>query len=98
MAGSGHEYFTTTDTNHRFPPAIISHDVWLTFRGCLSYRKGEELLFGRDFIVTCEAIRKWCRKFGRAYAHDLRRHRPQPGDAWHFDAVLLTINGARQHL
>jgi hypothetical protein len=28
--------------NHRFPPEIISHAVWLYFRFCLSYRDVEE--------------------------------------------------------
>ena len=52
--------------NHRFPVEIISHAVWLYFRFCLSYRDVEELLFARGVIVTYEAIRKWCRKFGQA--------------------------------
>jgi hypothetical protein len=28
--------------NHRFPPEIISHAVWLYFRFCLSFRDVEE--------------------------------------------------------
>jgi putative transposase len=50
--------------HHRFPPAIISHGVWLYFRFCLSDRDVEEFLFARGIIVTYEAIRKWCQKFG----------------------------------
>jgi putative transposase len=84
--------------NHRFPAEIISHAVWLYFRFCLSYRDVEELLFARGVIVTYEAIRKWCQKFGQAYANQLRRRRPQPGDKWHLDEVFLTINGARHYL
>jgi transposase-like protein len=84
--------------HHRFPAEIISHGVWLYFRFCLSYRDVEELLFARGVIVTYEAIRKWCRKFGQAYANQLRRRRPRPGDKWHLDEVFLTINGARQYL
>jgi transposase-like protein len=56
---------------HRFPAEIISHAVWLYFRFCLSYRDVEELLFARGVTVTYEAIRKWCRKFGQAYANQL---------------------------
>jgi putative transposase len=56
-------------TNHRFPAEIISHAVWLYSRFCLSYRDGEELLFARGVMVTYEAIRKWCHKFGQAYAN-----------------------------
>src|SRR4051812_7674939 len=54
---------------HRFPPAIIGHAVWLYFRFALSYRDVEELLAERGVIVTYETIRKWCQKFGQAYAN-----------------------------
>src|SRR4030095_4961395 len=84
-------------THHRFPAEIISHGVWLYYRFCLSYRDVEELLFARGVIVTYEAIRKWCRKFGQAYANQLRRRRPRPGDKWHLDEVFLTINGKRHY-
>ncbi len=30
--------------NDRFPTEIISHDVWLYYRFCMSYRAVEELL------------------------------------------------------
>jgi putative transposase len=89
---------TPTYKNHRFPPDIISHAVWLYFRFCLSYRDVEELLFARGIIVTYEAIRKWCRKFGQSYANELRHRRPGPGDKWHLDEVFLTINGERHYL
>jgi putative transposase len=85
-------------THHRVPAEIISHGVWLYFRFCLSYRDVEELLCARGVIVTYEAIRKWCRKFGQAYAHQLRRRRPRPGDKWHLDEVFLTISGERHYL
>jgi putative transposase len=58
----------------------------------------EELLFARGIIVTYEAIRKWCRKFGQAYANQLRHRRPRPGDKWHLDEVCLTIRGERHYL
>src|SRR5216683_2264880 len=45
--------------HHRFPAEIISHDVWLYFRFCLSYRDVEELLCTRGILVTYEAIWKW---------------------------------------
>jgi putative transposase len=83
---------------HRFPADIISHGVWLYYRFCLSYRDVEELLFARGVIVTYEAIRKWCLKFGQAYANELRHRRPRPGDKWHLDEVFLTINGERHYL
>jgi putative transposase len=74
---------TTSYKNHRFPPEIISHGVWLYFRLCLSDRDVEELLFARGIIVTYEAIRKWCQKFGQAYANHLR-HRQ--ASAWGYMA------------
>jgi putative transposase len=49
-------------------------------------------------MVSYEAIRKWCRKFGQDYAKKLRRRRPRPGDKWHLDKVFLTINGERHYL
>jgi putative transposase len=84
--------------HHRFPAEIIRHGVWLYYRFCLSYRDVEELLFERGVVVTYEAIRKWCRKFGQHYANQLRHRRPRPGDKWHLDEVFLTINGERHYL
>jgi putative transposase len=83
--------------HHRFPGEIISHAVWLYFRFPLSHRDVEELLFVRGVIVSYEAIRKWCRKFGQAYANVLRRRRPRPGDKWHLDEVFI-INKERHYL
>ena len=84
--------------NHRFPVEIISHAVWLYFRFCLSFRDVEELLLERGVIVTYEAIRKWCRKFGQQYANQIRRRRPRLGDKWHMDEVFLTIKGEHHYL
>jgi putative transposase len=93
---------TTPPTNlykrHRFPAEIISHCIWLYFRVCLSYRDVEALMAARGVILTYEAVRYWCRKFGQAYANRLRRRRPRPGDKWHLDEVFLTIKGERHYL
>jgi hypothetical protein len=78
--------------NHRFPAEIINHGVWLYYRFCLSYRDVEELLSARGIVVSYEAIRKWCRKFGQDYANQLRRRRPQPGDKWHLDGCCQAGN------
>jgi putative transposase len=83
---------------HRFPAEIISHCVWLYFRFCLSYRDVEELMSERGVVLTYEAVRYWCRKFGQRYAHQLRRRRPRPGDKWHLDEMLLTINKEHHYL
>ena len=83
---------------HRFPPEIVAHAVWLSFRFALSYRDVEELLAERGVLVTYETVRRWCRKFGQAYANGLRHRRPQPGDKWHLDEVFISINGATHYL
>jgi hypothetical protein len=70
---------------HRFPAEIISHCVWLYFRFCLSYRDVEALMAARGVILTYEAVRSWCRKFGQVYANALQRGRPRPGDTWHLE-------------
>ena len=84
--------------HYRFPVEVISHAVWLSFRFCLSFRDVEDLLFERGVVVTCEAVRKWYRKFGQQYANQLRHRRPRPGDKWHLDEVFLTIKGEHHYL
>src|SRR5215212_1606844 len=70
----------------------------LTVRGCtdrfpLSFREVEELMLERGVTVSYETVRQWCAKFGQAYANELRRRRPRPGDKWHLDEVVLKIKG-----
>jgi len=85
-----------SDKRHRFPPDIIAHAVWRSCRFALSYRDVEELLAERGVIVTDEAVRQWCRKFGQPDANALRHRRPRPGDTWHLDAVFIQIKGQQQ--
>src|SRR5258708_27555714 len=68
---------------YRFPPAIISHVVWLYFRFSLSFRDIEEIMAERGVIVTHETIRQWCLKFGQTYANALKKRRGKLGDKWH---------------
>jgi hypothetical protein len=75
------------------PLEIINHSVWLYFRFPLSFREVEELMLARGVVVSYETIRRWCAKFGQAYANQLRRRRPRPGDKWHLDEVFVKING-----
>jgi transposase-like protein len=67
---------TISYKNHRFPPQIIAHAVWLYFWFPLSLRLAEEMLLERSIVVSYETIRRWGRKFGAAYAKQLRRKRP----------------------
>lgn len=85
-------------SGHRFPGEIISHAVWLYFRFTLSFRDIQEMLALRGVLVSDEAIRQWCLKFGQIYANTLRRKQPQRGDKWHLDEVYLTINGKQHYL
>jgi putative transposase len=77
---------------------VIAHCVWLYFRFPLSFREVEELMLQRGVIVSYETVRRWCLKFGQAYADGLRRRRPAAGDKWHLDEVFVKINGERHYL
>jgi transposase-like protein len=70
----------------------------LYFRFPLSFREVEELMLQRGVIVSHETVRRWCAKFGQAYADELRRRCPQPGDKWHLDEVFIKINGVQKYL
>ncbi len=83
---------------HRFPPEIISHAIRLYHRFTLSFRDVEDLLAERGILVSYEAIRYWCRKFGPAYARNLRRRQGRLGDIWHVDELFITIQGQRLYL
>ena len=68
---------------HRFPPEVISHAVWLYFRFPLSLRMVEEMLATRGICVTYETVRQWGKKFGKAFADQIRQRAPARGDKWH---------------
>lgn len=72
---------------HRFPADVIRHAVWLYFRFTLSFRDVEELLAQRGIEVSYETVRCWTLKFGRQFAHNLRRSRPRPTGRWHLDEM-----------
>ena len=52
----------------------------------------------RGVGVSYETIRRWCAKFGQAYANQLNRRRARPGDKWHLDEVFIRINGTQHYL
>jgi putative transposase len=73
--------------------------VWLYHRFCLSFRDVEDLLAERGVIVSYEAIRQWCKKFGPSYANTLRKRAGRLGDTWLLDEVnIVTIQGGRHYL
>ncbi len=83
---------------HRFPAEIIAHANWLYHVFSLSLRDVELILAERGVIVSHESIRRWCLKFGQAFADKLRRRRPRPGDKWHLDEVFIRIRGKVHYL
>ncbi|MGZ2454244.1 putative transposase [Rhizobium ruizarguesonis] len=89
---------TISYKNHRFPPQIIARAVWLYFRFPLSLRLVEEMLLERGIVVSYETIRRWWRKFGAAYAKQLRRKKPSRKDIWHLDEVVISIGGQKHWL
>ena len=40
----------------------------------------EEMLAARGIDVSHETVRQWARKFGQAFANQIRRKLPGPGD------------------
>ena len=56
------------------------------------------MLAERGVLLSHEAVRYWWQKFGQAYANQLRRRRPRPGDKWHMDEAFLTIHKQRHSL
>jgi putative transposase len=87
-----------TYKRHRFPPDIISHAVWLYYRFNLSHRDIEDLLAERGIIVSREAIRLWCIKFGALYTKILKRKHRGYGDTFYIDEVFVKINGKQHYL
>ena len=67
---------------YRFPGEIISQAVWLYFRFPLSLRMVEEMLAFRGIVVSHETLRQWGRKFGQAFANQIRCRLPRTGDRW----------------
>ncbi len=87
-----------TYKQHRFLPEVISHEVWLYYRFNLSHRRCagpfiEDLLAERGIVVSGEAIRLWCIKFGLLYTGRLKRKHRGYGDTFYLDEVFVRING-----
>ena len=83
---------------HRFPPEIIQYAVWLYHRFNLSHRDIEDLLAERGIVVSYEAIRLWCNKFGPQYARRLKRRHSGFGDTFYIDEVFVKIDGIQRYL
>jgi putative transposase len=84
--------------HHRFPAEIISHAVWLHHVFSPSFRDVELIFAERGVPVSHETVRRWCGKFGQAFADRMRRRRPRSGDKWHMDEVFIRIRGVQHYL
>ena len=65
------------------PCGFISASRW----ACVWWR----LLAARGIIVSHKTVRQWARKFGQAFANQIRRRLPRSSDKWHLDEVVLKI-------
>src|SRR5918998_1531157 len=82
----------------RYPAEIINQAVWLSHCFSLGLREVELILAARGIVVSYETLREWSLRFGRTYANNLRRRRPQPGDKWFLDEVFVQIRGKLHYL
>ena len=77
---------------------MISYAVWSFYRFPLSLRMVEELLTARGIELTYETVRRWSVKFGLGIAGRIRSTALALGDKWHFDEVVVTLNGKKHWL
>ncbi|BDC44726.1 hypothetical protein PTKU15_80230 [Paraburkholderia terrae] len=59
----------------------------------MSRRDFEELLFESGVVVSYEAVRRWCEKFGAGFARRVKAARRKPGTTWHLDEVFVSLRG-----
>ena len=53
----------------------------------------DELLAARGITISHETVRQWARKFGQAFANQIRRRLPRAGGKWHLEEVEAKIAG-----
>ena len=59
---------------------------------------GKDLLAERGIVVSYEAIRLWCIKFGSKCSRRLRRNHSGFGDTFYLDEVFVRIGGKQHYL
>ena len=82
----------------RFPRSIIAYAVRAYHRFALSTADVEDLLAERGISVSRETVGKWVNRFGRHFAHCIRRDRPKPNNKWHLDETVIIIAGTKHWL
>ncbi|MEO1607233.1 MAG: IS6 family transposase [Pseudomonadota bacterium] len=80
---------------YRFPREIMAYAVWAYHRFAMSCADVEDLLAEHGITVSRETVRKWVNRFGRHFAHCIKRDRPAAADKWHLDEVVIRINGEK---
>ncbi|MEL7133428.1 MAG: IS6 family transposase, partial [Pseudomonadota bacterium] len=80
---------------YRFPREIMAYAVWAYHRFAMSCADVENLLAEHGITVSRETVRKWVNRFGRHFAHCIKRDRPAAADKWHLDEVVIRINGEK---
>ncbi len=83
-------------------PEVIRLAVTMYIRYPLSLRQVEDLLFERGIDIGHETVRFWWNRFGPMFAAEIRKgcidHRSYSQWRWHFDEVLVRINGETHYL
>jgi len=69
----------------------VGQALWLYFRFNLSHRDIEDSLAERGIIVSREAVRLWCIKFGALYASRLKRKHRGYDDTFYMDEVFAGV-------
>lgn len=92
MAGTGKENHRPRRAQisfkqHRFPPKIIQHAVWLYARFMPLFRNVEDLLAERGIDASNETVRRWFLKFGWLIWTNFRGSRPVPALVGDVDQV-----------
>ena len=73
----------------QYPSDVIALVVLWRLRYKLSLRDLPEMFAARGIVVSHETVRQWGRKFGQAFANQIRRRLPCAGDKWHLDEVWI---------
>jgi putative transposase len=86
---------TEKPKGYRYPAEIISYAIWVYHRFNMSYRDVEEILRYIGILVSYETVRAWSNKFGKAFAHVIKKKEPKPTDKWYLDEMIIKINGVK---
>lgn len=81
-----------------FPTADHRPCILAVFPVSVESTAGGRNAAGARHCGVLRTIRRWGRKFGAAYAKQLRKKTPSLIDIWHLDEVVVTIGGRKHWL